>query len=341
MLKAMKKKQDHIDEILLLKVLENRADEKERALFSRWIDTSADHSEIFEQLKKTLQLTSVDPDSLQSNWDSVINKIKAGTEVPDYIQLPDKRPASIRLKLNTFIRVAAIFIILLGISFLLKNIVFSPGQLTISGNDMNPKDPYHLADGSLVYLNKNSILSVSKRFGKKDRKVSLKGEAFFEIKRNTKIPFIITTGKTITQVFGTSFNIYSDSSEQVSVSVVTGVVEFSTTNGNDRVKLVAGERGIYKPDIAGIIKENTTDRNFQAWNTGILYFNETPLPEAFRLLQKQYSRVFVFETKKENLPTLTTTFENLTLEAVLEELNLLLNTKNEIKNDTIIFKPVS
>ena len=307
MLKAMKKKQDHIDEILLLKVLEK----------------------------------TVGQDSLQRNWDSVMNKIKAGTAVPGYIQLPDTKSASIRLKLNTFLRVAAMFIILLGISFLLKTIVFGPEQLTISGNDLNPKDPYQLADGSLVYLNKNSTLAISKRFGKKDRKVSLEGEAFFKIKRNENIPFIITTGKTTTQVFGTSFNIYSDSSEQVRVSVVTGIVEFFTTKGNDRVRLVAGERGIYNPHMAGIIKENTTDRNFLAWNTGILYFSETPLPEAFQLLQKQYSRVFVFESKKENVPTLTTTFENLTLEAVLEELNLLLNTKNEIKNDTIIFKPVS
>jgi transmembrane sensor len=304
--KAMKRKQNHIDEILLLKVIEK----------------------------------SIGQDSLQRNWDSVVSKIKAGT-VPDYIQLPGINPSSIRLKLNTFLRVAAMLIILLGISFLLKNIVFSPEQLTISGNDLNPKEPYQLADGSLVYLNKNSNLSISKRFGKKDRKVSLAGEAFFEIKRNENIPFIIITGKTTSQVFGTSFNIYSDSSEQVRVSVVTGVVEFFTTKGKDRVKLVAGERGTYDPGSAEIIKENTTDRNFLAWNTGILYFNETPLPEAFRLLQKQYSRVFVFETKKESLPTLTTTLENLTLEAVLEELNLLLNTKNEIRNDTIIFKPVS
>ncbi len=307
MLKAMKKKQDHIDEILLLEVLEK----------------------------------TVGQDSLQRNWDSVMNKIKAGTAVPGYIQLPDAKSASIRLKLNTFLRVAAMLIILLGISFLLKTVVFGPEQLTISGNDLNPKDPYQLADGSLVYLNKNSTLAISKRFGKKDRKVSLEGEAFFKIKRNENIPFIITTGKTTTQVFGTSFNIYSDSSEQVRVSVVTGIVEFFTTKGNDRVRLVAGERGTYNPHMAGIIKENTTDRNFLAWNTGILYFNETPLPEAFQLLQKQYSRVFVFESKKENVPTLTTTFENLTLEAVLEELNLFLNTKNEIKNDTIIFKPVS
>jgi transmembrane sensor len=338
--KAMKKKQDYIDEIVLLKVLENRADEKEIVLFDSWIEASAKHTEIFEQLKKIYQLTSIDQNSLKKNWGSVVSKIKEGKVVPDYIKLPVSQPILIRIKLNTLIRVAAALVILLGISFLLKLIVFGPEQLTISGNDLNPKDPYQLVDGSLVYLNKNSEISFSKRFGSKNRKLLLKGEAFFEVKRNENIPFIITTYKTTTQVFGTSFNIYSDQSEQVRVSVVSGIVEFSAAKGKDKVRLVAGERGIYNPGIAGVKKEKITDRNFLAWNTGILYFNETPLTEAFRLLQTQYSRVFVFETKKDDLPTLTTTFENLTLEAVLEELNLLLNTKNVIRNDTIIFKPV-
>jgi transmembrane sensor len=337
----MKKKQEHIDETLLLKVLENRADDKEILLFNSWIETSAEHAEIFEQLKKICQWTSIDQNSIKKNWESVVSKFKSGSVVPDYIKLPNPQPISIKLRLNTLIRVAAMLIILLGVSFLLKIIVFGPEQLTISGNNLNPKDPYQLADGSLVYLNRNSEISFSKKFGDKDRKVSLKGEAFFEVKRNKNIPFIITTYKTTTQVFGTSFNIYSDQSEQVKVSVVTGVVEFYTIKGKDRVRLVAGERGIYNPGLAGVKKENINDRNFMAWNTGILYFNETPLPEAFHLLQKQYSRVFVFETKKDDLPSLTTTFENLPLEAVLEELNLLLNTKQVTRNDTIFFKPNS
>jgi ferric-dicitrate binding protein FerR (iron transport regulator) len=90
--------------------------------------------------------------------------------------------------------------------------------------------------------------------------------------------------------------------------------------------------------MAKVVKEQNTDPNFLSWKTGILYFKETPINDAFRLLQKQYSRVFVFDTKENNYPTVTTTFDNQSLEAVLEELNLLLNTKNFIKNDTIFFE---
>jgi transmembrane sensor len=249
--KAMKKKQENIDETILLKVIENRANEEERSLFEDWIEGSA-NAENFDQLKKTYQLTSIEKKSLEKNWESVVSKVKTGKAVPDYIELPGNKPISVKFKLHTLLRVAAMLTILLGLSFLLKIVLSGPEQLTICGKDLNPKDPYQMADGSLVYLNKNSKISISKRFGKKNRKVLLEGEAFFEVKRNENIPFIIRTYKTTTQVFGTSFNIYSDQSEQVKVSVVSGIVEFFATNGKDRVRLVAGERGTYNPGLASL-----------------------------------------------------------------------------------------
>lgn len=337
----MKKEQEHIDETILLKVIENTANEKERSLFTGWLEVSAKHVEIFEQLKKTYKLTSIDQYSLQKNWESVVRKVKAGKEVPDYIKLPGTQTFSINIRMNTLFRVAAMLIILLGVSFLLKIIVFDPEQLIISGNEMNQHEPYQLADGSLVYLNGNSEISFSKKFGIKDRKLSLNGEAFFEVQRNEDIPFSITTYKTTTQVLGTSFNVYSDQSEQVRVSVVSGVVEFFTGKRKDMVRLEAGEQGVYNPGLACVEKENINNLNFLTWKTGILYFDETPIPEVFSLLQEQYSQVFVFEEKQDDLPTLTTTIDNQMLEAVLEELNLLLNTKNETRNDTIFFKPNS
>jgi ferric-dicitrate binding protein FerR (iron transport regulator) len=169
----------------------------------------------------------------------------------------------------------------------------------------------------------------------------LKGEAFFEVHRNEKLPFFISTYKTTIQVLGTSFNVFSDSLEKVKVSVVSGVVAFYSGKVENGIKLTAGEQAAYNPGLTQIEKELNTDPNFLSWKTGILYFNETPIKEAFRLLQKQYSRVFVFETKQGVMPTLTTTIDNQTLEAVLEELNLLLNTKNVTQNDTIFFKPNS
>lgn len=337
--KAMKKEQEHIDEAILLKILEEKADDNERRLFNRWIEASEMHAETFEQLKKVYQLSFVDTLNKQKNWESVVRKFREEKPVPDYIELSGKQLPAVKLQARSFIRYAAMLLIILGVSFLVKIIVFDSQQLTVSGKNLKPHQPYTLADGSKVYLNGNSEISFSKKFGIKERSITLKGEAFFEVHHNEKIPFSISTYRTTTQVLGTSFNVYSDSSGKVKVSVVSGVVAFYSGKRENGVKLLAGEQAEYKPDLANIAREQNTDPNFLAWKTGILYFNETPITEAFRLLQKQYSRVFVFESEKGSIPTITTTIDNQTLEAVLEELNLLLNTKNVTRNDTIYIKP--
>lgn len=335
----MKKAKEHIEEGILLKIIENTADDNEKKLFKLWVETSEMHAESFEQLKKVNQLTSINTLNKQKNWESVVQKVKEGVVVPDYIELPNKQVFTIQMR--TLLRYAAMLLIILGVSFLFKFIVFDSQQLTVSGKDMKSNEPYILADGSKVYLNGNSEISFSKKFGKTDRKISLKGEAFFEVHRNEKIPFSITTYNTTTQVLGTSFNVYSDLSEKVKVSVVSGVVAFYSGKKGNGVKLTAGEQATYRPGIAVIEKEQNTDPNFLAWKTGILYFNATPITEAFSLLQKQYSHIFVFEAEQTSLPLLTTTIDNQPLEAVLDELNLLLKTKNVYLNDTIIFKPNS
>jgi transmembrane sensor len=334
----MKKETSHIDEAIFLRIIEDTADDQERNLFERWVEASVMHAETFEQFKKAYQLSFIDVQAKQKNWESIVRKVKEGKEVPGYIELPGTQTFSINLRMKTFLRIAAMLIIFLGLSFFIKIIVFNPEQLVVSGKDLKQNVPYQLADGSLVYLNGNSEISFSKKFGEKDRKISLKGEAFFEVQRNEKMPFVISTNKTTTRVLGTSFNVYSDQSGQVRVSVVSGIVEFYTGKRKELVRLIAGEQGNYSPRLKGIEKVKIDNPNFQAWKTGILTFNETPLSVAFRLLQGQYSRVFVFENKQDGLPTLTTTIDNQTLEAVLEELNLLLNTKNVTRNDTIFFK---
>lgn len=329
----------HIDETILLKIIEQTADEKENALFTRWVESSVMHAEYFEQLKKTYQLTSINVNAKQKNWELVVAKVKSGQNVPDYIELPGQQAQLRTVFLKTWVRIAASVVILLGITFLLKLVVFNSEQLIVSGKHLKTNEPYQLADGSLVYLHGNSEIAFSKKFGKKERNIVLTGEAFFNVKPNANIPFRINTGKTTTQVLGTSFNVYSDSEGIVKVSVITGVVTFYSGKEENGVKLTAGEQAAYNPSNSKVVKEQHTDPNFLAWKTGILYFKECPLPDAFRLLQKQYSQFFVIEAMQNNYPTLTTTFDNETLDAVLEELNLLLNTRNFTRNDTIFFKP--
>ena len=213
--------------------------------------------------------------------------------------------------------------------------VFNPEQLIVSGSDLKNNEAYQLADGSLVYLHGESTISFAEDFGSKNRNLTLRGEAFFEVTKNNNFPFVITTNKTKTRVVGTSFNVFSNAVGEVKVSVVSGVVNFYA-NKNNFIELHAGEQGAYNPAKNGIEKA-INDENFQAWRTGVLVFKDTPLSEAFKLLSRHYSQVFLYRKTKEEMPVLTTTFDNQTLQAVQEELNLLLNTKNVFRNVLKLF----
>ena len=335
----MRKMQKDIEEKLLLKVIEGKADEQEITLFNEWLGNSDNNRELFEQLRRTYQLSSFENHSAQVNWEKVVQKVRTGYTVPDFIELPKATRVSRHIWQNPLLRVAAAIVLLIGIAFLLHITVFSPEQFTVSGKDLRKNTPYKMSDGSLVFLNGKSTITFTKKFGSTLREVSLTGEAFFEVAKAEGKPFVVHVNNTTTRVLGTSFNVFSDPLGQVKVSVTSGLVEFFESEAIEIIKLAAGEQGTYSPDAKKVEKSEISDPNFQAWKTGILIFKETSLKEALTTIGKHYSRIFVLKGVSEKIGSITTTFDNQPLDAVLEELTLLLNASNEIKNDTIILKP--
>lgn len=96
------------------------------------------------------------------------------------------------------------------------------------------KDYVRLPDGSVVTLKEGSTLTYTKRYGKDTREVTLTGEAFFHVAHNPFTPFKVRTGKLVTTVLGTAFNIKVTVGDKVTVTVSRGEVAVSddrTTDG--------------------------------------------------------------------------------------------------------------
>jgi len=92
-------------------------------------------------------------------------------------------------------------------------------------NTTSTEQEVKLEDGTVVLLNQNSSLVYDKTFNRTKREVFLKGEAFFKVKRDISKPFIVHTGKLITEVLGTSFRIkQNDAKSTIEVSVTSGKV---------------------------------------------------------------------------------------------------------------------
>lgn len=87
-----------------------------------------------------------------------------------------------------------------------------------------------LEDMTQITLRPNSRLDIANNYNETDRRVSLKGEAFFLVAENAKKPFIVSTGSVMTKVLGTSFTVSApENGNQIIVTVKTGKVAVSTT----------------------------------------------------------------------------------------------------------------
>jgi len=95
-----------------------------------------------------------------------------------------------------------------------------------------------LPDGTIVYLNAGSNLKIEADFGLLARTVSLDGEAFFDVKQNKEIPFIVKTTSMDIKALGTSFDVKAYKNDKTTTtSLITGLVEV-TLKENDNKKLV-------------------------------------------------------------------------------------------------------
>lgn len=153
-----------------------------------------------------------------------------------------------------------------------------------------------LSDGTKVWLNASSTLEYPASFeGKKERRVRLTGEAFFEVSRNEKCPFYVETGnQESVQVLGTSFNInaYPENSKHFT-TLVTGKISYQVEEGKEPV-ILSPDQQVSFDCVSGDMKVAQVDASaFAAWKDGWIYFEDETLPD----LAKRLSRVYGVEIK--------------------------------------------
>ena len=153
-----------------------------------------------------------------------------------------------------------------------------------------------LSDGSEVWLNAESSLEFPSAFTSKERRVNLKGEAYFKVARNEECPFIVTTDKMQVRVLGTEFNFRSYVSELSHVSLVSGSVEVYTPDDKaSEVTLKPGQDACL--DSSGQIQVREIDTySVCQWVNGFFYFDNSPLVDILRELGRWYNLGVVFRS---------------------------------------------
>lgn len=145
-----------------------------------------------------------------------------------------------------------------------------------------------LPDGSKVWLNAASALSYPVNFAARERRVTLQGEAYFEIAKNAGRAFkVITTTQTV-EVLGTHFNVdaYSDNT-MVRTTLLEGSVKVVTAPGT-QLMLKPGEQARLNNQTGALQKSNVSEEDVIAWKNGYFIFNDTWLSDVLLQLSRWY-----------------------------------------------------
>jgi len=239
-------------------------------------------------------------------------------------------PANVRVLISPWIKIAmaAAVALLVGISVTMQ---FYTKTFTIPAGQHSS---LVLPDQSHVRLNAQTTLSYKPLLWIFSRKVSLEGEAFFEVNPGNKFEVTSTYGKTV--VLGTSFNIYSRNNNY-QVTCVTGKVRVIEEKGNREVDILPGQKAALNPQ--GILDVQTGINTEQTilWLENKLSFTSVPLQHVFEEIGRQYGIVIQIPKDLEN--TYTGTFKHNS--SVEQALNLVCKPFNlkftrQSKNEYII-----
>ncbi|MDT0645371.1 FecR family protein [Zunongwangia sp. F260] len=187
----------------------------------------------------------------------------------------------------------------------------------------------NLPDGSLVLLKEGGEIKYKEHFSA--RKVEIKGEAFFDVVKDSSREFNVISGSTTTKVLGTKFSVSEKGSKGVEISLYTGRIMVKVKGQAESWGLIPGESLAYHQGITKIRKFNTT-LSFALGNK-FIDVNNIELEELFDFLGRRFNYKFSNSdlTEKERV-TLRINKED-SLAEILHLLSIINNISYEIKEE--------
>ncbi|WP_339923819.1 FecR domain-containing protein [uncultured Cyclobacterium sp.] len=236
-------------------------------------------------------------------------------------------------------RIAATFMLLAAVTAIVFSFLPHSGKALYSNvalvADQEATEEV-LLDGSLLTLNKNAKLSYSQKWLGNNRLVKLEqGEAFFEVEKNPKKPFVVAVGELEVKVLGTSFNI-KKTKEKTIVIVEEGVVQVKT--GTVGLLLQKNEKATINNDKGTIEKSVSTDQLFKYYVSKEFVAKNLKLTTLVDALNDAYnSEVEVLSVRAKEM-SITTTLDYGSLRDNLEIISQTLGVTVYQKGDNIIIE---
>ncbi len=161
-------------------------------------------------------------------------------------------------------------------------------SILVSGD--TPMKKLIMKDGSVIWLRSNSEIKIPESFSSQNRTIQLKGEAFFDIAKDSVSHFIVQTQYMNIEVKGTSFNVKTDEKlKETETALLSGVVDLVDRSGNKVLEMSPGEKVTYSIEKNNFLTESIDVNICAAWRFNQFVFENATLREIVNQLAVKYN----------------------------------------------------
>lgn len=278
-----------MEEYTLIAYLKGLLDEKASKEVDAWLALSNDNQKTLEDL---YVLMFVDERIQAKNEIDVTQSFREFQE--KNMRMPSSASSATRKmplwrKVSTI--AALLLVVLLSGAFISLMLLERNAEPIFVSTQLGERAQVTLPDGSKVWLNACSSVAYKKSFFSRKRSAELKGEAYFEIARNSYLPFVVTSDNSQIKVLGTKFNVRSNEDENyLSATLMEGSILFSENKANIYVQIKPGEELIFdKSTQAYQLKNLSNPTEILGWMEGRLIFENNSLEEIAKSLERNYN----------------------------------------------------
>ena len=194
-----------------------------------------------------------------------------------------------------------------------------------------------LSDGTKVFLNADSELKYPVEFSDGKRIVDLKGEAYFEVHKDSLRPFVVRVNGAEVTVLGTSFNVntYGDDG-QIYTTLVNGSVRVSSVKNGQAEVLKPGMQSVMDVQSGQLTVREVDVEPYVAWREGRFVFRAMTLDLIMRQLQRWYDfEVFYQNPELKDYEFRGVIKRDMDLDKVLSVIKVTTNVDFEVKGKVI------
>jgi ferric-dicitrate binding protein FerR (iron transport regulator) len=254
---------------------------------SDWFEDTSNETELKNAIQQHWNDFSDDISDNEKDLNSVLTQIKQ--------KISDQKPVvNFRIRIQRFYTRAAAILLLPLVLYSIYSTFFNAQSTEMAAaieivSPHGARTKFQLPDGTQGWLNSGSSLKYANNF-LSERKISLVGEAWFEVAHNAKKPFVVHTKVLDVQVLGTKFNLTAFPDENVTEVVLQeGKVNVSGYKGLYKVDMKPDEKFTYDKKLqSGTIQEVKASQ-FSAWKDGLLVFRNEPLSEVLKRVSRWYN----------------------------------------------------